>query len=603
MFSALRESSHPVTKYANMQKGQTLPIDAIRHSLAHLLAMAVLKKFPKAQLGIGPVIEHGFYYDFKLPAPLSPDDLPELEKIMRDLIAQKLSFAGEMTSDDEARALFKDQPFKLDLTKEFTEEGKDLTVYRTGDAFVDLCKGGHVDNTEEIPPDAFALTHVAGAYWRGDEKNEQLTRVYGLAFGTKKELEEHLARQEEAKKRDHRMLGKELGLFVFSEAVGKGLPLWTEKGAAIRRVLERFIVDEEIRRGYMHVITPDIANLGLYKKSGHYPYFKDSMYGAITIDDEQYMLRPMTCPHHFELYLSKPRSYRDLPMRIAEVAKSYRYEQSGELTGLIRLRAFSLADAHIVCTDKNQAAQEVTGALDLIEYMAGRFGLHMGEHYWYRLSLGNRQNSEKYFKNDAAWDEGEAMLRHVLTERKSHFVEAPGEAAFYGPKIDVQMRNFIGKEDTAFTVQYDFVMPSRFNLTYTSSDGTEKTPVVVHRSSIGAIERIIAFLIEHYAGAFPVWLAPVQATVIPVSEKFQQYGQSVFENLRAQGIRAELLDADDTLGKRIREAEKQKIPYILVVGEREQAAGTIAVRERGVGDKGAMTCEQFIDILLKEMPH
>lgn len=576
-------------------------IENIRHSLSHLLAMAVLKKYPKAKFGIGPTIEHGFYYDFKLPAPLRDEDLPYLEQTMRELITQNLSFAGEKITPQKARSLFCNQPFKLDLAKEFAREKKGLTVYRTGDSFLDLCRGGHVKNTSEINPDAFKLERIAGAYWRGNEKNQQLTRIYGFAFATKEELDAYLLRQEEAKKRDHRVLGRELGLFVFSDAVGKGLPLWTEKGATLRRLLERFVVDEEIRRGYMHVITPDIANLGLYKKSGHYPYYKDSMYAPIVIDDEEYMLRPMTCPHHFELFLSQPRSYRDLPMRIAEVAKLYRYEQSGELTGLIRLRAFSLADAHIICADKEQAQQEVAGALDLIEYMAGKFGLKMGENYWYRLSLGERKNTKKYFKNDAAWDEGETMLREALTERNCHFIEAPGEAAFYGPKIDVQMRNINGKEDTAFTVQYDFCMPGRFGLAYIDADGAKKEPVVVHRSSIGAIERIIAFLIEHYAGAFPLWLAPVQAAILPVSEKFLEYAEAALKELKEQGVRAELDASDETLGKKIRNAEMQKIPYLLIVGEREERSRTVAVRLRGTGNKGVMTLEQFLGMIINEI--
>jgi len=575
-------------------------MDAVRHSLAHLLAMAVLIKDPEAKLGIGPVIEHGFYYDFLLSAPLSPDDLPELEKVMRELIARKSDFAGEEITPQKARALFAVQPFKRELVEEFVAEGKNLTVYRTDD-FTDLCRGGHVRNTADIPADAFALTHLAGAYWRGSEKNPMLTRIYGLAFETRDELEAYRARQEEAKKRDHRVLGRELGLFAFSDAVGRGLPLWTEKGAIVRRILERYITDEEIRRGYRHVYTPDIANLALYRKSGHYPYYKDSMYAPIVIDDEEYMLRPMTCPHHFELFLSQPRSWRDLPMRLAEIAKLYRYEQSGELTGLIRLRAFSLADAHIICADEEQARDEVSGALDLIEYMAGKFGLVMGEHYWYRLSLGDRANTEKYSKNDTAWDESERMLREVLAGRKCHFVEAAGEAAFYGPKIDVQMRNIHGKEDTAFTVQYDFVMPSRFNLAYTASDGSEKTPVVVHRSSIGAIERIIAFLIEHYAGAFPVWLAPVQTAILPVSDKTLGYAEEIKEALEAKGIRVSLDARSESIGKKIREGETQKIPYLLVVGGREAETLSVAVRQRGVGDKGAVPLAQFFDMINPEL--
>ena len=592
-------------------------VDNIRHSLAHLLAMAVLNKFPKTKLGIGPVIEHGFYYDFKLPTPLAPEDLPEIEKNMREIIAQNLAFIGEKITPQKARALFAGQPFKLDLVKEFAKEKRQLTVYRTGllrrpdsigtprndkiKEFMDLCRGGHIKNTSEINPDAFKLTHIAGAYWRGDEKNPMLTRIYGAAFATKEELGKYLWQQEEAKKRDHRVLGKELGLFTFSDAVGKGLPLWTEKGATIRRVLERFITDEEIRRGYMHVSTPDIADLDLYRKSGHYPYYKDSMYAPIVIDDEEYMLRPMTCPHHFELFLSQPRSYRELPMRIAEVAKLYRYEQSGELTGLIRLRAFSLADAHIICADRNQAKQEVAGALDLIEFMAGKFGLRMGDNYWYRLSLGNRKDTKKYFKNDAAWDEGEQMLREVLAERAAHYVEAPGEAAFYGPKIDVQMRNFSGKEDTAFTVQYDFAMPSRFNLTYTAPDGSEKMAVVVHRSSIGAIERIIAFLIEHYGGAFPLWLAPVQVAILTINERVGAYANEVKQTLEKSGLRVATDARNESIGKKIRDGEMRKIPYLLVIGEREAAADTVAVRERGAGDKGTVSLENFINALKKEL--
>ncbi|TSC67256.1 MAG: threonyl-tRNA synthetase, partial [Parcubacteria group bacterium Gr01-1014_66] len=465
-----------------MQESQSpAQLESIRHSFAHLLAMAVLKKFPKAKLGIGPVIERGFYYDFKLPEPPTEEDLPTLEVTMRELIAAKLDFHGEQITPQKARALFKEQPFKLELIKEFAKEKKLLTAYTTcppdsklkipnSHCFVDLCRGGHVKNTSEINPESFALTHIAGAYWRGNEKNSQLTRIYGLAFGTPEELQKHLAFLEEAKKRDHKKLGIELDLFTFSDSVGKGLPLWTPKGSVIRRQLERFIVDEEIKRGYLHVYTPDIAKLDLYIKSGHYPHYKDSMYAPIDIDGEKFMLRPMTCPHHFELYLRTKHSYRELPMRIAELAQLYRYEQSGELSGLQRVRTFCLADAHIICTSPEQAMEEISGALDLIEHIARVFGLIMGKEYWYRLSLGNRKDKKKYFKNDAAWDKGESMLRQLLVRRKCIFIEAPDEAAFYGPKVDIQMRNVNGKEDTAFTVQYDFCMPDRFDLSYIDQD-------------------------------------------------------------------------------------------------------------------------------------
>ncbi len=572
----------------------------IRHSLAHFLAMAVLKHDPDAKLAIGPVIDNGFYYDFQLTRPISDSDLPALEAEMRKLISAKLDFVGKEISKDEALQMFAHQPFKKELVEDLVKEGHKLTAYTTGH-FTDLCRGGHVKNASEIPADAFKLDKIAGAYWRGDEKNPQLTRIYGLAFSSKHELDEYIKMQEEAEKRDHRKLGKELGLFIFSDVVGKGLPIWTDKGATVRRVLERFIVDEEIRRGYLHVITPDIANLELYKKSGHYPYYKDSMYAPIKIDDEEYMLRPMSCPHHFELYLSKPRSYKELPMRIAEIVKLYRYEQSGELTGLIRVRSFSLADAHIVCTGPEQAASEVNGALDLIEYVASTFGLEMGKDYSYRLSLGDRTDGGKYYKDDQAWDVAEGYLREVLKKRGATFVEAPGEAAFYGPKIDVQMKNVRGKEDTAFTVQYDFVMPKRLNLTYKDADGQEKQAVVVHRSSIGAIERIMAFLIERFAGAFPLWLAPVQVTILPVSEKFKDYAMQVAGRLKAEDVRVEIDSDSETLGKRIRNAKLMKVPYILVIGQQEADAGTVTAESRDNGQMKDLKLDSFVGHLKLEI--
>jgi len=403
------------------------------------------------------------------------------------------------------------------------------------------------------------------------------------------------------KERDHKRLGRELDLFTFSDAVGKGLPLFTPKGSVVRRELERFIVDEELRRGYLHVYTPDIAKLDLYKKSGHYPHFKDSMYAPIEIDDEQFMLRPMTCPHHFELYLRKPVSYRELPMRIAELAKLYRYEQSGELMGLQRVRTFCLADAHIICASAEQAMEEVAGALDLIEYVASVFGLALDKDYHYRLSLGDRANAEKYYKNDAAWETGENLLRQLLERRASQFVEAKDEAAFYGPKIDIQMKNVNGKEDTAFTVQYDFCMPDRFDLSYIGEDGQKHRAFVVHRSSIGAIERIMAFLIEKYAGAFPLWLSPAQVRVLPISDIQARYGQEVVAGLKEAGVRAELDDSNESLGKKIREGKMLKIPYLLVVGEKEVEAKTVSVESRDAGKLDAMPIADFITRAKKEI--
>ncbi len=398
---------------------------------------------------------------------------------------------------------------------------------------------------------------------------------------------------------DHKKLGKELDLFTFSEAVGKGLPLWTSKGSTIRRELERFIVDEEIKRGYLHVYTPDIAKLDLYKKSGHYPHYKDSMYAPIVIDDEEFMLRPMTCPHHFELYLSKPHSYRELPMRIAELAKLYRYEQSGELMGLQRVRSFCLADAHIICASEQQAADEVAKALDLIVFVAGIFGLKPGNDFHFRLSLGDRTNTEKYYKNDAAWEMGEALLREVLEKRGEKFAEAKDEAAFYGPKIDVQMKNVNGKEDTAFTVQYDFCMPDRFDLTYMADDGTKKRAFVVHRSSIGAIERIVAFLIEKYGGAFPLWLAPTHIKILPISEKHVAYADTVFAALKEANIRVEM-DTNDSLGKRVRNAKMEKVPYFIVIGDAEVDAQNVTVESRS-GGKETLTMPELLAKLQDEI--
>lgn len=403
------------------------------------------------------------------------------------------------------------------------------------------------------------------------------------------------------KERDHKKLGRELDLFTFSDSVGKGLPLFTPKGSVIRRELERFIVDEEIRRGYLHVYTPDIAKLDLYKKSGHYPHYKDSMYAPIEIDDEQFMLRPMTCPHHFELYLRKPVSYRELPMRIAELAQLYRYEQSGELMGLQRVRTFCLADAHIICANDEQAVDEVAGALDLIEYVASVFGLSYGTDYHYRLSLGDRANTEKYVDNDAAWEKSEDLLRKLLKKRGREFVEAKDEAAFYGPKVDIQMKNVNGKEDTAFTVQYDFHFPVQFDLTYIGEDGEKHRAVVVHRSSIGAIERIMAFLIEKYGGAFPLWLSPVQVKVLSVSEKHAAYAKEVVQTLKAAHIRAELDDSNESLGKKVRNAKEEKVPYVLVVGDQEVEAKTVSVESRDQGKQGAASITDFVTRVSEEI--
>jgi threonyl-tRNA synthetase len=572
-------------------------IDTIRHSLSHVMAHAVKNIYGNVKFGIGPTIENGFYYDMGFKNPLTPEDLPKIEKRMRELIKQSIKFEKSLKTKTEAKKIFKDQPYKLELIKEL--EAAKATIYKSGD-FVDLCAGPHIKSTKEINSDGFKLTKIAGAYWKGSEKNPMLTRIYGVAFESKQELENYLAQIEEAEKRDHRILGKKLDLFVFTDLVGKGLPLFTEKGSIIRREMERFIVDEEIKRGYKHVYTPDIAKVDLYKKSGHYPYYKDSMYPVMKVEGEELILRPMTCPHHFQLYASKPRSYKELPMRIAELAKQFRYEKSGELSGLFRVRLFCLADAHIICK-KEQASDEINGVLDLIEYVAEALGLEKTKDYRYRLSLGDRKDNKKYYKDDKSWGFAENILRTVLKQRKAPFFEAKGEAAFYGPKIDIQMKDFSGKENTAFTVQYDFVMPKRFELTYIDKDGSKKEAIVIHRSSIGAIERVMAFLIEHYAGALPFWLSPIQVEILPVGEKHRKFAEQTSKKFKENGFRVEISDSDDTVGKKIREAELQKIPYIIVVGDKEMNSNNLAVRSRGKKDIDTIDTDKFIEIIKKEL--
>lgn len=574
-------------------------LENIRHSAAHLLAAAVAQLYPQAKPTIGPAIESGFYYDFDFgDVRISEADLMRIEEKMKELLPNWKSFEGREVSVKDALAIYDENQFKTELINEIVSKGEKITLYKSGD-FEDLCRGGHALRPyKDIG--AFKLMSVAGAYWRGDEKQPMLTRIYGTAFEKKSELEAYLVQVEEAKRRDHKKLGKELDLFLFSELVGKGLPLWTPKGATIRRELERFVVDEELKRGYLHVYTPDIAQVKLYETSGHYPYYKESMYAPIQIDDERFMLRPMTCPHHFEIYRSRPRSYRELPMRIAELAKLYRYEQSGELAGLQRVRSFCLADAHIVVQPEN-AAKEISGALDLIEYAAGVFGLKPNEDYWYRLSLGDRTEETKYYKSDEEWAYAENVLREVISQRSVRSSEAIGEAAFYGPKIDIQMKNVNGKEDTAFTVQYDFVMPKRFELRYTDENGNEKEPVVVHRSSIGAIERVIAFLIEHYGGAFPVWLAPTQVTLVPIADRHIEYAKQIQQSLQARGVRADLDGRAETMQSKVRDAETQKVPYVLVVGDKEVESASVSVRKRGQGNLGVWEFHKFMDSLVLEI--
>ncbi|MEI6842991.1 MAG: threonine--tRNA ligase [bacterium] len=576
-------------------------LELVRHSLSHLMSMAVQEIYPQVGLGVGPVIENGFYQDYDFPEVVTPELLPKLEKRMRELIKENIKFEQHDIDFDTALKLYKNDPYKTELINDLKTAGeKKVSFYKSGD-FDNLCAGPHVASTKEIKPDAFKLTHIAGAYWRGNEKNKMLTRIYGIAFDSKQDLEAYELQQEEARKRDHRILGKQLELFTFSPLVGSGLPLWLPKGATVRRVIERFIVDTELEWGYLHVNTPDLAKIDLYKTSGHYPYYKESMYPPIKIDDEEFMLRPMTCPHHFQIFTDKPRSYKELPMRIAELAKLYRYEASGELTGLLRVRGFCLADAHIICADRDQAKMEVTQALDLIDYVSKVFGLKQDIDYWYRLSKGDRNDEKKYYKNDQGWDEGEQVLREVLQERKCKFYEAENEAAFYGPKIDVQMRDVRGKENTAFTVQYDFCLPDRFDLKYVNKEGKEQRALVVHRSSVGAIERVMAFLIEHYAGNFPLWLAPVQVKVIPVRTNHNEYAKRVYELLRKADVRVEFDDADSNLGGKVRDAKNNKIPYWIVIGDKEVEANEVTLESRDAGQIGKMSVDDLTKKLTEEI--
>jgi len=572
----------------------------MRHSAEHVLTMAVLKLFPKIKMAMGPATDDGFYFDFDgslastkggQALQVREEDFPRIEKEMAKIIKANLKFTKEEVEINEARKMFEGNEYKEEWLDEIEERGEKVTIYRTGEEFVDLCAGPHVESTGEIG--AVKLLSIAGAYWHGDEKNKMLTRIYGTAFATQKELSEYLERVEEAKRRDHRKIGKELNLFTFSEMVGKGLPLFTEHGATIWREIERFVVDEEIASGYRHVRTPNIAKTDLYRTSGHYPYYKDTMYPAMKVDEEELILRPMTCPHHFALYQSQPRSYRELPLRFAEMASLYRYEKSGELTGLLRVREFVLADSHNFVR-KDQAEDEINMVLNLIEKVARVFGLLPEVNYIYRLSLGDRSNKKKYYEAPEEWEEGEELLRKVLKKRKAPYYEALDEAAFYGPKIDIQMKNVLGKEETAFTVQYDFCLPTRFNLTYINEKGEEEQPIVIHRSSVGAMERTLGFLIEFYAGNFPVWLSPVQVKILPITDKQIHEAENVYQELRENGVRVELDDRSETLGAKIRDAQIMKVPYMIILGQREVEAKKIAVRTREEEDLGQMDLSDFI---------
>jgi len=570
-----------------------------RHSLAHIMAYAVKKHYKNVKLGIGPSIENGFYYDFDLDQTISEKDLKEITKTIKKLIASNITFEKKVYSIEEAKKLFEkeNEIYKLELIDDLSNAGeKEVSVYYSGD-FFDLCKGPHVKSSSEINIDGFILDRVSGAYWKGDEKNKMMQRIYGIYFDTKEELDNFLKTREEAKKRDHRVIGKEMKLFMISETIGKGLPLLLPRGATIRRILERFTVDEEIKRGYQHVYTPVLGSIDLYKISGHLDHYKDSMYSPIDIDGELFILRPMTCPHHFIMYKNEIHSYKDLPVRYAEISPLYRYEKSGELTGLIRLRNFTLADAHILVT-KEQIKEEMYKVIDLIKFMMDSLGI--SQKAWYRASLGDRSNKDKYIDAPELWDESEKIILEICEELDLPYTVAKNEAAFYGPKIDVQLTNVYGKEDTAFTVQIDFALSERFDLFYIDSDGNKKRPIIIHRSSIGCFERTMAFLIEHYEGKFPLWLAPEQIIFIPVAQIHNDYILKLSEEFKKEGVRVNIDLRDESLSKKIREARLERYPYIAIAGDNEVSKNTLTIRNRDTGIQKEYDKNHVLQTILME---
>ncbi len=576
-------------------------LDKARHSLAHILAAAVKRKFPKAKLGIGPTIDNGFYYDFEIKN-LTEDKFAELEAAMKELISQNLKFKKEEITSQKAKKLFADEPFKLDLIEGLKKEKKAITVYhcvnKAGEiVFTDLCAGPHISSTDKINAEAFKLQKIAGAYWKGDEKNKMLTRIYALAFETKEQLDNHLNFLAEAERRDHRKLGKELDLFIFSDLIGPGLPVYTAKGAAIRSEIQNFSRELNRSIGFEEVHTPNMNKADLFKVSGHYDKYKEDMFHVCSnYTKEEYFLKPMNCPQHTQVYASKIRSYRDLPVRIADFANLYRDERPGELSGLTRLRAFAQDDGHSFCRE-DQIKDEFNNVLDVVKKALKTYGL---ENTKIRLSLWDPKKKEKYLGDPKVWKKSQAILEEILIEKKVDYFKGIGEAAIYGPKMDIMAYDTLGREWQISTIQLDFIMPARFNLKYTDADGKEKTPVMIHRAIVGSAERFMALLIEHYAGIFPTWLSPVQVAVLPVGENHLSYAKEITEALKLNNVRVEIME-NETLGKRIREAEMKKIPYILVVGEKEKTDGTVSVRKRGEGDKGAISQSDFINSIKEEI--
>lgn len=566
------------------------------HSSAHLMAEAIQQKYPQAKFWVGPPVDKGFYYDVDLgDARLSEDDLADLEKRMTEFAKQNNTFVRKAIPKAEAVAYFteKGDEYKLDLLNGLNDG--DISFYTQG-SFTDLCRGPHIPSTGWIK--AIKLTSVAGAYWKGDERNKQLTRIYGVTFPQQKELDEHLAMLEEAKKRDHRKLGKELGIFAMDDMVGQGLPLWLPNGGIIIEELERLAKETESAAGYKRVVTPHIAKESMYLTSGHLPYYADSMFPPMELDGTRYYLRAMNCPHHHKVFDAEPKSYKDLPYRIAEYGTCYRYEQSGELFGLMRVRCLHMNDAHIYCS-KEQFAQEFRGVNEMYLKYFRIFGI---EKYVMRLSLHDpAKRGQKYIDEPELWEQTESMVRQVLIDSNIPFVEVQDEAAFYGPKIDVQIWSAIGREFTLATNQVDFNSGNKFKLSFTNASNAAEVPLIIHRAPLGTHERFIGFLLEHYAGKFPVWLAPLQVKVLPISDRFAEYGSGVVEQLKQAGIRAELDDRNEKIGKKIRDTEMMKVPYMLIVGEKEMNEGKVSVRRQGRGDLGATDPAAFVAEISREI--
>ena len=569
-------------------------LNTLNHSCAHVLAQAVKHLYPQAKFWVGPVVEEGFYYDIDLgDQTISDDDLPKIEKEMKKICKDGKRIVRHEVSKEEALEEFKDDEYKLDLINGL-EDGT-ITTYSQGD-FTDLCRGPHVETVKLCKN--FKLIKHSGAYWKGDKNNKVLQRIYGVCFPTKEELEAHLQLLEEAKERDHRRLGKELGIFMFADIVGKGLPMWLPNGFTVRRLLSDYIMNKELELGYEHVMTPSLGNVKLYKKSGHWAHYKDDMFPAMELDDEAYVLRPMNCPHHMVMYKSTLHSYRDLPVRIAEIANDFRFEASGALTGIERARAFTQNDSHIFCRP-DQIAQEFKNVAHLILDVYKDFGF---KDYSFRLSLRDKNNKEKYFGNDELWEKSENELREVLKEMDVEFYEAEGEAAFYGPKLDVQVKSALGHDVTLSTIQLDYQLPERFELTYVDENGDKVRPVVIHRAILGSLDRFVAFLLEETKGNLPLWLAPTQVQVIPVKlEYHDEYAKEVVAKLRKAHFRVNNDNRDEKLGYRIREAQLKKIPYELVRGDNERDNGTVTYRKHGEKKQTTVTFEEFVELLNTEV--